>query len=361
MKQWKVTTATLIVVGLILSSLSAIAHAANSAPVGTFNLQVTPSPLVETVKPGTKTTLQLKIRNVGTGTENLKIVPRSFRYDSATGKVQLDDKTPPQIASWLTFAAPTFTIQPGQWFTEQIAVNIPKTAGFSYSFALEISRQKILQAPTAGHAINGSVAVFALLNVDRPDAKSELKVVNFTADKKLYEYPPVTLAVRFNNTGNTILQPSGNIFVQRGVTAKTPMATLAVNAKDSYILPGTQRSMSATWNSGFATYQSTTNSNGSVTKHLVVDWQKFAQFRIGKYTASLVAVYNDNGRDVPVQGTVTFWIIPWRAIIGALLVIALLVWFVRWRGKRRTEKAVKRALAAQAAAQKKTEAEKKGA
>jgi hypothetical protein len=55
---------------------------------------------------------------------------------------------------------------------------------------------------------------------------------------------------------------------------------------------------------------------------------------------------------------VTFWVIPWRAI---LLSIAGLVglWFLgRWRNKRRTEKAVRRALAAQEAARKHLSEEK---
>ena len=357
MKKWMVAAAV-IAVGAILGSLEVAVHAAN-VPTGNFDLQVTPSPLVETVKPGAKSTLQLKIRNAGTAPENLRIDPRSFRYDSTSGKVQLDDATLPQVAAWLTFAKQVFTIQPGQWYTENITVDIPRTAGFSYSFALQISRQKIVAAPSAGQAINGSVTVFTLINVDRPGAKSGLKAVSFTTDKKLYEYPPTTLTVRFDNTGNTILQPSGNIFIERASNSKNPMASLTVNSKQSYILPDTQRSFSASWNSGFATYQTSTDSSGKVSKHLVIDWQKFAQFRIGKYTASLVAVYNDNGRDVPITGTVTFWVVPWRAILALIALIATLVWFVRWRGKKRTEKAVKKALAAQAVAQKKAEAEKR--
>src|SRR4029077_5175712 len=119
-------------------------------------------------------------------------------------------------------------------------------------------------------------------------------------------YLPATLSVRFRNTGNTIVQPYGNIFVQRSANTKTPLATLAVNAANGYILPDTERTMSAQWNDGFAAYHSTLQPDGSTTEHLSVDWSKLSHFRIGRYTAKLVAVYSDGNHDVPIEGTVTF-------------------------------------------------------
>src|SRR6185369_16774344 len=130
-----------------------------------------------------------------------------------------------------------------------------KDAGFSYSFALVISRQSEPKPTAGGRLIKGSVAVFTLLNVDRPGAKSSLQVVSFSSSKRLYEYLPATLDIRFRNDGNTIVQPYGNIFVQRGNKDKTPLATLAVNDKRGYILPDTSRTVTAEWNEGFATYQ----------------------------------------------------------------------------------------------------------
>jgi hypothetical protein len=324
--------------------------AASTQPApGDFDLQITPSPLVTTVKPGVKTQVELKIRNGGSGTEALKIEPKAFTYNSSTGQVNLGDANDTAVSSWTSFSAPKFTVQAGQWFSEQITFNTPKDAGFSYSFALEISRQSN-PAPQGGtRLIKGSVAVFSLVNVDRPGATSSLKVVQFTSSKKLYEYLPATLNVRFKNTGNTIVQPYGNIFVQRGTNAKKPLASLAVNDSKGYILPGTERTVSASWNDGFATYQSTLN-NGTTTKHLNIDWAKLSHFRIGRYTAHLVAVYNDGQHDIPIEGTVSFWVIPWRAILGFIIIVVLLWLLARWNGKRRTAKAVKRALAAQAAA-----------
>ncbi|MEJ0073275.1 MAG: hypothetical protein WDN27_04325 [Candidatus Saccharibacteria bacterium] len=339
--------------GAALALTAAGQAAAAPAPApsvpGDFNLQVSPSPLVTTIKPGQKSVSQLKIHNAGTGTEELQIAARSFTFNSDTGKVSLSDNTPPPIASWITFSATKFTVPSDQTYTEDITLNVPADAGFSYSFALVINRQNNPKPAGGTREINGSIAVFSLINVDRPGATSDLKVVSFTSDKRLYEYLPATLSVRFSNVGNTIVQPSGNIFIQRSASSKTPLATLTVNKTQGYILPGTQRTVTAGWNDGFATYQAVAQPDGTTKNHLAINWSDLSHFRFGRYTAKLVAVYSDGQHDVPIEGTVTFWVIPWRAILVLIAVIAALWLLARWRGKRRTEKAVKRALAAQAA------------
>jgi len=289
-----------------------------------FNLQVTPSPLVATVKPGMKTQLELKIRNGGSGTEHLTIQPRSFTLSSGSNKVTLQDTAPPEVARWISFSDPTFTISPGQWENEEITLNVPKSAGFSYAFALVINRQNVPKA-TNTRVINGSVAVFTLINIDRPDATTNLKISSFSASKHIYEYLPATFSVRFKNNGNTIAQPYGDIFVQRGTHASTPLATLAVNSAHGYILPGTERILSASWTDGFPAYQTIQSPDGSSKQKLVWNWGELSKLRIGRYTARLVAVYNDGGHDVPIEGSVSFWVLPWKILLGALIVVLLLL------------------------------------
>ncbi|HSX15674.1 MAG TPA: hypothetical protein VLF40_02700 [Candidatus Saccharimonadales bacterium] len=326
-------------------------HAANTAIPSDFNLQVTPSPLFANVKPGTKTQLELKIHNGGSGTENLKIEPRAFNLNSDSTNVNLLDTTPPDIGSWLSFSQPKFALEPGQWLTEQISLNVPKDAGFSYSFALVINRQSDPKPTAGGRLIKGSLAVFTLVNIDRPGATSSLDVKSFSVSKHVYEYLPATFSVHFRNNGNTIAQPYGNIFVQRGANDKTSLASLNVNETRGYILPGTERTVTNTWGDGFPAYQTVKNSDGTTSQKLVWNWAKLSQLRIGRYTAHLVAVYNQAGRDVPIEGNVTFWVVPWKILL-VLLVITLLVLFalfmlgyviVRGVKRRRAKRAAKKA------------------
>ncbi len=335
--------AYLLLSALLLTTLCAgwLNHRASAADTpgsGDFSLQVTPSPLVTTLKPGQATDLELQIRNAGTSPEELKIEPRAFRFNDTTGQVTLLDTTPPDIAKWISFSNPTFTIQPGAWFTQRIHIALPKDSGFSYSFALVISRTKN-PAPTAGRAIKGSLAVFTLVNVDRPGATSKLDVVSFTAGKKVYEYLPTKFSVRLKNSGNTIVQPYGNIFVQRGETG-SPLSTLPVNETKGYILPDTSRTLSTEWTEGFPVYKTTTE-NGKTTTKLVWNWADAADFRLGRYTAKLVAVYSDGQHDVPIEGQVSFWVIPWKILLGLFIVVLLLLFSI-WTLVRKIIRLIKR-------------------
>jgi hypothetical protein len=172
------------------------------------------------------------------------------------------------------------------------------------------------------------LAVFTLVNVDRPGATSSLTVSNFSVSKRFYEYLPAKFSITFRNTGNTIAQPYGNLFLQRTPTSKIPLGTLAVNENKGYILPGTARTVSATWTDGFPVYRPVTNADGSTSQKLVWNWTKLSQLRIGRYTAHLVAVYSQAGRDVPIEGNVSFWVIPWKILIGLVVVVLLLLFAV---------------------------------
>jgi len=212
-------------------------------------------------------------------------------------------------------------------FAEKIRFALPKATGFSYSFALVISRQNQPKPTAGGRLIQGSVAIFTLVNVDRPGATRRLEVATFAVKKHVYEYVPAELNVTLKNSGNTIVQPFGNIFIQRGSNDKTPLATLPVNEQRGYILPNTTRTIATSWGDGFPAYKTITETTGKTSQKLTWNWSKLSNFRIGRYTAKLVAVYDDGqGHDVPIQGEVSFWIFPWKILLG-LFVVGLLVLF----------------------------------
>jgi len=277
-----------------------------SANTGEFSIQVSPSPLVSTVKPGQTTTLELTIRNTSGGDEYLKITPRAFKIDDKSQKLELQDDKIPDIASWLTFSAPTFSVKSKQSFTQKITLNVPKEAGFSYAFALVINRVSTPLQPT-GNTLKASIAVFSLLNVDRPGAVRKLEVSKFTTTKSSYEYLPAVFEVEFKNTGNTIVQPSGTIFIQRGPKDVVPIDTLDVNEGGGYILPGTSRTLTAQWDKGFQVMAPKVQADGTTKDELSWNWNQLSQIRFGQYTAKLIAIYDDGQRDVPLEAELTFW------------------------------------------------------
>lgn len=333
------------IVTVFMTVLFLVPTVAAAEPDGDFSLQVTPSPMMATLKPGTTTELELKVRNTGTQTEELKIELQGFKVDNKTGQVSLDDTTKPEVLGWTSYSAPRFTVQPGQWYSQKIRVALPKDSGFSYSFASVISRIADPLA-SAGRVMKGSLAVFTLINVDRPGAVRKLDIEKFAPTLGVYEYLPATFDIQLKNTGNTITQPYGNIFIQRDGDAK-PIAVLPINDKKGSILPGSSRTLQALWGNGFPAYNTTTTAAGQQTNE-IWDWSKISEFRAGRYTAKLVAVYNDGQRDVPIEREVTFWVIPWKIALGTTIILVILgfgvwtilrkIWTTTHRGKHRKVK-----------------------
>ncbi len=305
-----------------------LVHKASAAENGEFSLQISPSPLVAALKPGASTSLELKIRNTGVQTEDLKIAPRTFKF-SDSQQLEINDTQAPDIAGWIHFSAQNFAIKPGEIYTQNITTNVPKDAGFSYSFVFTVSRQQNPDSTAGGASLKGTVALFTLLNIDRPGATRKLDVTKFTTSKGVYEYLPAEFDIDFKNTGNTIVQPAGSVFVKRSSNDKTPIDTVAVNSSDGYILPGTTRTLKVNWDDGFQVQRATTKDDGTTSMHVEWNWGKLGDIRIGKYTARLVAIYNDGQRDVPVYADVSFWVIPWKILLGMLAVV-LIVGFGVW-------------------------------
>jgi hypothetical protein len=332
---------TALAFAVVLVGVANIATSAQESEGG-FALQVSPSPLVTTIKPGETKTLELRIRNEGNKAEELQIQPREFDVDKNTGEIKLKDTKPAEISDWITFGNQTFIIQPDKWSTQKITIALPEQTGFSYSLALVVSRANGEQGVESGAALSGSVAVFTLIKVDRPGATRKFEVTDLKATTGLYEYLPAEFDVTFFNSGNTIVQPTGNVFIQRGSNDGNPISVLPVNSARGYLLPNAPRTIRATWDAGFPAYKTTTDADGQQKRELIWDWTKITDFRIGQYTAKVVAVYNDGQRDVPIQKEITFWVFPWRAALFLIAVIAFVVLIGHKLIQRKVRKAVAR-------------------
>lgn len=320
---------SLLLIAVVLGVAVLGARPVAAANTGDFSLQVYPSPLSTEVKPGEKTTIELHIRNNAAETENLKITPRAFKIDPTSKQLHIIDDQVPDIAKWITFSAPTFTVASAQTFTDSITFNVPKEAGFSYAFALVVERVKEQKDLPGQRSLNASIAIFSLINVDRPGAVRALEVSSFRTTYGTYEYLPAEFTVEFKNTGNTIVQPTGNIFVKRSPGDANPIATLEVNDAGGYILPGTSRTFTATWDDGFQVITKKPQTDGSTKEELTWNWNKLGDMRFGKYSAKLVAIYDDGHRDVPLESELSFWVIPWKMlliVLAVLLLVAAGVW-----------------------------------
>jgi hypothetical protein len=379
MKQWILwrMVLSLALFGIISQPAWATAATApNGRPTAPLDLTTSPLPISLSAKPGQTISTTIKVKQSGGDTEELQVHLMKFSADGSDGKPTLSDRGPGDTYfDWVTFDKPEFSAPSDVWQNIKMTIAIPKDAAFEYNYAVEITRVGDDLAPGGEQeAIAGGTAVLVLLNVNSPGATRSLQLESFSVTHSMMEFVPATFNASFYNSGNTYIQPSGDIFITQG---NHQIGTVLLNDEQGNILAGTHRIYSTTWSDGFPFYEPlrkkgipeldrhgnqimTLNWNlptnteaaadtaGASTTNITETTESanpLSRLRFGEYTARLVAVYTDvYGRDVPITSQVTFWVIPWRILL-AFLVILLVFGFAAYsminnvlRRRQRTER-----------------------
>jgi hypothetical protein len=325
---------------VILLAIAVLQTADADSSSGRLSLVTAPSPILLNAKPGQSVNATIQIRNTGSQTEHLKTNLLKFSATSDAGAPQLLDRQPgDDYFDWVHFSQPSFTLTPSQAIQEIVTIDVPSTAAFGYYYAVTFSR--VNQTTDQPIAVRGSTATLVLLNVESPNAKRDLKLRSFSVDHPWYEFLPVRFQATIQNDGNTHVAPRGNIIITRG---SEPGSVVEINDTLGNILPHSSRTFMADWTAGFPVWEPITQDgnvvrkNGAPVQQLTWQLDHADQLRFGRYTAHLVMVYDNGSRDVPLEASVTFWVIPWRLILAALLILslpAILVYFMmRWRMRR---------------------------
>lgn len=295
---------------------------------GSLRIITSPLPISLVAEPGTTISTELKVKNGGNAQETLKIDILKFNAYEDSGKPALHDLEPTdEFAKWVTFSEPTFTVLPEEWKTITATFTVPKEASFGYYYAFVFTRAKNQEDLAAKEtAIVGGTATLVLLEARVPDAKREITVTEFKTDKTVYEFLPATFTVSLKNSGNVHVAPRGNIFLSQG--KNKDIALLEINSGKGSILPDSTRIFDTQWKDGFPVYEETIENNqvvldelGNQTYHLTWDFKQASKLRFGKYTAKLLLVYDDGTRDIPIEGVVTFWVMPWRVGAGVVFIL----------------------------------------
>jgi hypothetical protein len=319
----------LITFGLILLGL--FGPIATSAATTELRLTTSPLPINLKVTPGTSVSAQIKIKNDGTQAENIKVTLMKFKADSATGAPLLMDREQgDDYFDWVTFSDSAFSLPVNEWKTITANFNVPASASFGYYYAVVFSRADEQVTPGERQTIiTGGTATLVLLEAQVANAKREISVTDFSVDKSMYEFLPTTFSIKLRNTGNVHVAPRGNIFITKG--NNKDVATLEVNPNKGSILPNSPRDFQEQWTDGFPINvekqvdgKAALDDKGNKVYELKWDFSQASKLRFGKYTAKLLLIYDDGKKDVPIEAEVSFWVIPWRLLVGAL-VIAIFV------------------------------------
>lgn len=310
-----------------------------------FHLVTSPLPINLISEPGATVSAQLKVKNGGIKTEQLKVGLMKFSSFGEEGKpMLLDREKGDDFFDWVSFSENSFEVAPNEWKAITATFNIPKTAAFGYYYAITFSRAGE-EKPTGPRqtAIVGATATLVLVEVRVPNAKREVEVLEFSTDRRFYEFLPMTFSVKLKNKGNVHVAPRGNIFIDKGKTHD--LAILEINPDKGNILPSSNRIFDTTWTDGFPVYVEKIKNNktvlddkGNIVKTFKWDFSQAHKLRWGRYTANMLLVYDDGKQDITIEGKTSFWIIPWRLIGGGIVlpvIPALLVYlYMKWRFRK---------------------------
>jgi hypothetical protein len=316
-----------------------VAQAADPKPL---NLITSPLPINLQVDPGHTVTTDIKVKQNGGNDEILKVGLMKFAAYGTEGKPRLLDRAPgDDYFDWVKFDKTTFDAPNNVWVTVHMTISVPKTAAFGYYYAVVFSRQGDDSKQTGNtNSIAGGSAVLVLLDANVPGAKRQVSIDSITSLHNVYEFLPATFNVALRNTGNVHVVPHGNIFIMKG---KQQIAVLDLNDQQGNTLPNSRRIYPVEWDDGFPHFEKVVqdgkvklDKNNQPEMKLV--WGDAGSgskifkphIRMGKYTAHLVAVYDDGTRDVPIEAEVSFWVIPWKffiALIAGLIILFLLIRF----------------------------------
>jgi len=304
--------------------LSLPAHAQSE-----LNISTSPLPISLSTKPGSSISADLRVKNSGSQTTKLKVSLMKFEAYGVNGEPKVLDRAPgDDYFDWVHFSKTTFDAEPNVWQTIKMTVDAPKTAAFGYYYAVVFSPADTKAAKGSDvNTIVGGSATLVLLDVKVPGAKRQIDVASFTSTHKFYEYLPVEFSLRLHNSGQVHVVPTGNIFIQRG---GRNVGQISVNQGQGNILPNSNRVFTASWTDGFPVYQDKVagdhvvlDKKGKPIEQLSWDFSHASKLRIGHYTAKLLLVYDNGQRDVPIEGTLSFWVIPWKLGLITFAVVLL--------------------------------------
>jgi hypothetical protein len=347
-----ISTFAIAILALVLTHSSV--QAADSKPL---NLITSPLPINLVVDPGKSVTTDLRVKQASGGDERLKVGLMKFAAFGDEGKPKLLDRAPgDDYFDWVTFDKTTFAAPNNVWQTVKMTITVPKTAAFGYYYAVVFSREGDDARQTGNtNAINGGSAVLVLLDAHVAGAKRQVALDTVTSDHNVYEFLPASFSVALRNTGNVHVIPHGNIFIMKG---KKQIATLSLNEEQGNILPGSKRIYPVDWTDGFPHFEKVVedgkvklDAKSKPVMHLV--WGDSGSggkvfkphLRMGHYTAHVFAVYDDGARDVPLEAEVSFWVLPWKLFLAAVMAVVVIVLLVRlsfYLYKRRLMKQLKK-------------------
>jgi hypothetical protein len=270
-------------------------------------------PLMEfDARPGDSIVDVVKLYNESNAPLTLTASVQNFKAMGETGTPEfLPVAEVTDLATWIKVDETTVTLQPNERKSVLFTINVPADADPGGHFAGILWSESEAATPAPGESAVGLVAKTGTLVLVRIAGliNEAGRIVEFSTDKTSYNYLPTNFTIRFENTGNVHLKPTGTIEIHNMWGKK--VASTTINENLANVLPNSTRKFDVTWQKEALPAEAS-------------EWQKERQNSAwGKYTAIVTLNYGVGGS--VVQAKTSFWVFPWRVALFYLILIVIIV------------------------------------
>jgi len=296
------------IVSVVAAIFIAVVGLFATAP-SAFAVAISPVKFELSANPGDELRNVVRIYNDTTAPVEVSLAVDNFSPTGEGGQVVIDENSPEtefSLKAWVTLGEEKFSLEPRTSKTVEFVVAIPPNAEPGGHYGSLLASIAPINAASGG-AVGIAQRVGALLLLDvSGEVTEKMYIAEFSASK-FAEYGPIDLSLRLKNDGSVHLKPRGfitltNMFGKEAGTIDIPQ---------SNILPQSVRKFDLSWG---------------------------AKYMYGKYTATVSAIYGSANE--PLTAVTTFWIIPWK-LLGIALLVLLVILIVVIRGRHRIALAIR--------------------
>lgn len=269
-------------------------------------LEIGPPLLDLKADPGQTLTAKIRIRNVTAEPLVARAQYEDFVSNGEDGqpKLLLDasgEASPYSIKNWLS-TTPNITLDAQEQKTVTLTITVPTDAAPGGHYGVVRFTGAPPEVDESAVSLSASIGTLVLVNVSG-DVKEEAKFAElFTSQngkkRSTFEYGPITIISRIQNSGNVHFQPSGVVRVTNMFGKE--VGNFQLNQNKANILPASIRKFEQTLH-----------------KKLL----------FGRYTVQTDLVYGADKKIINAKHT--FWVIPYKIIAGIIILTALIVFFFR--------------------------------
>lgn len=267
-------------------------------------LRVPPGPINLEIYPGESEVFELPIRNITSAPVSVRMEVNDFESDGVSGDPKIifnpEENNPYSIRQYVE-GPEEFTLAVDEEKTLQYRITLPEDIAAGSRFGLFRFAANSTSESGEGVNLNASLGTIVLVNTPGNAVElvsfKDMKVVDQQGNSSaLFQSNPEKAVITLANEGSTFVQPFGTFQVKNWNGDVVQEAEFNSGQVRPGLLPQSQR-------------------------EFVVALDGISGY--GKYTIDANISYGDGSNIIPA--TITFWVIPWKLLLVALIVIVLAV------------------------------------